>query len=270
MLNYKSLQLQYEGFLYTPFLWSNNDIKNLEQFKVQRSTTSSFDVIINNNPRLGKLVERFVTHQLQQNSTIKILIENIQIQDNKTTLGELDCILLQDDTPIHLEIIYKFYLYDETVSNIEINRWIGPNRRDSFTRKLDKLIDKQLPLLYHSKTAPLLKSLNLSSEKIKQQVYFKAQLFVPLKDYGKTFPEINNDCIQGFYISFKETSMYSDCKFHIPRKHNWLVKPHSAIDWLNYIDFKIKLIEFISKESAPLCWLKKPNGELFKFFVVWW
>ena len=203
MLHQKDLQLQYEGFLETPFLWLHHEIKNVPQFRLKTLNISTFDVIIHNNPRLGKLVERFVSHQLQQDNSITILAENIQIQDNKRTLGELDCLLLQGSNPIHLEIIYKFYLYDASVSDIEINRWIGPNRRDSFNQKLDKLIDKQLPLLQHTKTKPLLDSLGLVSEEIKQEVYFKAQLFIPLEDYGKTFDLINNDCIQGFYTIFK-------------------------------------------------------------------
>jgi len=251
MLHLKDLQLQYQGFLETSFLWLHNEIENVQQFNLKNNKTTAFDATIENNPRLGKLVERFVSHQLQQDNSIDILVENIQIQDNKITLGELDCLLFQNSKPIHLEIIYKFYLYDATFSNTEINRWIGPNRRDSFHQKLSKLIDKQLPLLHHPKTKLLLDSFNLSSEEIKQHVYFKAQLFVPLKDYGKTFPLINNDCIEGVYISFKDISLYTDCKFYIPRKHNWLVKPYTSIDWLSYDDFK-------------------PNGELFKLFVVWW
>ena len=270
MLHQKSLQLQYEGFLNTPFLWFDSEIKNVHQINIKHTNITAFNVIIDKNPRLGKLVERFVSHQLQEDESIKILTENIQIQNNKITLGELDCLLLKDDKPIHLEIIYKFYLYDKSVGNTELEHWIGPNRRDSFVQKLDKLIDKQLPLLYHAKTKPLLDSLNLSSEEIKQQVYFKAQLFVPLQDFEKFFPEINNNCIQGFYISFKEINLFSDCKFFIPRKHDWLVKPHPSINWLNFIDFKTKLTEFIDQKNAPLCWLKKPNGELFKLFVVWW
>ena len=216
------------------------------------------------------MVERFVSNELKQSNTVEILIENIQIQDNKITLGELDCLLLKDKKPIHLEIIYKFYLYNSSEGSREIEHWIGPNKKDSLHQKLTKLTQKQLPLLYNPKTKPLLNSLNLSAEEITQQVYFKAQLFVPLKDYGKSFLLINNNCITGFYIPYSEISLFEDCKFHIPTKHNWLVTPHKDIDWLTFNNFKTAVFEFINDERAPLCWLKKPNGELFKFFVVWW
>lgn len=264
------IKLQFQGFLQTSFLWKNNNNIHLQQFSFLDDYVQPIHLKTGYKLRLGKLVERFVSAELQQQDNVKILAENIQIQDGKTTIGELDCLLLKNEKPIHLEIVYKFYLYDTSVGKTEIDRWIGPNRRDSFVKKLTKLKEKQLPLLYHEKTQPYLEQLNLTLEEIEQQVYFKAQLFVPLADFGNEFPEINNDCIEGFYIKLSELTQFSDCKFYIPTKHNWLVKPYPQIDWLNFKDFTTKVNVFLSEENSPLCWLKKPNGELFKFFVVYW
>ncbi|WP_420552960.1 DUF1853 family protein [Tenacibaculum aiptasiae] len=267
----KDLLLQYKGFLETPFLWYGKGVFDFIQFEILNTRTTSFDAIIIQKLRLGKLVERFVSFHLQQNPTIKILTENLQIQEGKRTVGELDCILLKEDNPIHLEIIYKFYLYDSKVGSTEIEHWIGPNRRDSLYQKLTKLKEKQLPLLYSKECATYLQDLNLSAHEIEQQVYFKAQLFTHLKNYNKDeFPIINNECIAGFYIHTNELEQFKDSKFYIPNKHNWLVVPHTNINWLNFDDFTSKLQIYLDEENAPLCWLKKPNGELFKFFVVWW
>ncbi|CAM1333414.1 DUF1853 family protein [Tenacibaculum aestuariivivum] len=266
----KDLQLQYEGFLKTPFLWNGKGVFNLHQFEITSNNTASFTTTIIKKPRLGKLVERFVTFELQQNPLIKIIAENIQIQQEKITLGELDCLLLKDQEPIHLEIIYKFYLYNNSVGETEIERWIGPNKKDSLVQKLTKLKEKQLPLLYSEQCLPYLNNLNLDAEKIKQQLYFKAQLFVPLKDYGKELPLINNDCIIGFYITLLELNQFKNCKFYIPNKHNWLVQPHTNIDWLSFNSFTTNLQTFLTEKRAPLCWLKKTNGQLIKFFVIWW
>lgn len=266
----KDLQLQYEGFLKTPFLWHGKGVFDLEQYATLTAQTTSFKQEITQKLRLGKLVERFVSFELNQDCSISILAENIQIQREKITVGELDCLLLKNEEPIHLEIIYKFYLYDASVGNSEIEHWIGPNRRDSFIQKLTKLQEKQLPLLYSIHTKTYLDALKLKTNEITQQVYFKAQLFVPLKDFGSSFEQVNNECIYGFYVYPKELILFSDCKFYIPNKHNWLVNPHSNIDWLAFEIFQNKLQQFLNEENAPLCWLKKPNGELFKFFVVWW
>ncbi|WP_299157156.1 DUF1853 family protein [uncultured Tenacibaculum sp.] len=266
----KDLQLQYKGFLKTPFLWHGKGVFDLLQFNDSNIKELSFDYLITQKLRLGKLVERFVSFNLLQNSTIKILVENLQIQEEKRTVGELDCILLKNEKPIHLEIIYKFYLYDSSAGNSEIEHWIGPNRRDSLIQKLTKLKEKQLPLLYSEQCSTYLQKLELDSKTIEQQIYFKAQLFVHLNDYKNEFSIINNKCIIGFYIYANELEQFNNSKFYIPNKHNWLVQPLPNSNWLNFQDFILKLQIYLDEKNAPLCWLKKSNGELFKFFVVWW
>jgi len=64
--------------------------------------------------------------------------------------------LWENNKPIHLEIIYKFYLYDPSIGLTQLDHWIGPNRRDSLVKKLTKLKQKQLPLLYHPLITQLL------------------------------------------------------------------------------------------------------------------
>ncbi len=269
-LNTKEIQLQYEGFLNTPLLWENKEVYELQQFELSNLKTASFDSVLQKSQRLGKRVESFLSHQLRQDASIKILVENVQIQNKKVTVGELDCILKQHKTPIHLEVIYKFYLYDASVGKTELEHWIGPNRRDSLVAKLSKLKDKQLPLLYNSFTKPLLTKLNLQAETIKQQVHFKAQLFIPYQTKNIEVKPLNSKCIKGFYIHFNELQQFKTCKFHIPSKLNWLLKIQLQTKWQNFEQF-LKIIEvFISQKSAPLCWLKYPNGETEKFFVVWW
>ncbi|MCD8404867.1 DUF1853 family protein [Tenacibaculum dicentrarchi] len=273
----KDLQLQYEGFLKTPFLWNGKGVFNLQQFEIKPTKTASFLVEITKIPRLGKLVERFVSFEFQQDKHLQIIAENIQIQQEKITLGELDCLLLKDEKPIHVEIIYKFYLYDNSINSEknleeknELERWIGPNKKDSLIQKLTKLKEKQLPLLYSKQCENYLKTLNLEAKNLKQQLYFKAQLFVPLKDYGKEFPLINNNCIIGFYVTLQQLNKFKYYKFYIPNKHNWLTQPHTNIDWLTFNNFTTNLQALLNQERAPLCWLKKSNGELLKFFVIWW
>ncbi len=266
----KEIQLQYQGFLKTKSLWINTLYETIQLNDLQSNYDKSFKVNIHGNPRLGKLVEQFVFNQFNTIETITLIAENLQIQDDKITIGEIDCILLQNEKPIHLEIIYKFYLYDNSVGNSEIEHWIGPNRNDSFHQKFEKLNQKQLPLLYHKKTIEVLESYNLNVNDISQKVYFKAQLFPHLHAMKNEFPVINNECIEGFYIYEEELNLFNDCKFFIPTKHNWLVQPHYHVNWLNFDTFKERLTLFLQKKSSPLCWLKKNNGELFKIFIVWW
>ncbi|MCF6306930.1 MAG: DUF1853 family protein [Flavobacteriaceae bacterium] len=230
-----SIQAQYYGFLQTFLLWKNS-VLGLKQLKLPTKKTTLFNETIPDNLRLGKRVERFVGHELKQNETNEILIENVQIQNKKITIGELDCVLKLDKIPIHLEIIYKFYLYDEQVGTTELEHWIGPNRTDSLIAKLTKLKNKQLPLLYNPFTEPILDALDLKTDGMQQFVCFKAQLFVPYQKEVE-FTLLNKECVNGFYIPISEIVQFKDCKFHIPSKINWLLEVHTQVKWLPYLLF---------------------------------
>jgi len=267
-LTSKNIQAQYQGYLQTPILWKKS-VLGLNQLEHPTKKATIFDETISNNLRLGKRVERFVSHDLSQYKTINILIENIQIQDEKITIGEIDCILKIDEKPIHLEIIYKFYLYDEQVGKTELDHWIGPNRNDSLIAKLTKLKEKQLPLLYNPFTKPILDALHLKVDELQQSVCFKGQLFVPYQKEVK-FTLLNKECVNGFYVHISEIVQFEDCKFYIPSKTNWLLEVQTQVKWLTYPQFSGEINQIISKKIALLCWIKFPNGKVQKFFVVWW
>tara|TARA_R110002073_G_scaffold128999_3_gene275173 strand:+ start:139081 stop:139878 length:798 start_codon:yes stop_codon:yes gene_type:complete len=261
-------QQRFEGFLKTPVLWKSNEVYNLTQFQIDHQSIS-FDTEIDSKQRLGKYVERFVSHQLSNDTSIELIAENVQISKDKITLGELDCLLFQNGNPVHLEVIYKFYLFDQTVDEDSLQCWIGPNRKDRLIEKLEKLTKKQLPLLYSEECKAYLKSINLHSENISQQVYFKAQLFVPLS-MEETQYKINPDCIVGFYINQTELKEFKDSKFYIPNKKDWLTTPHTNATWLNFEEFTIESNAYLEREFSPMCWIKLNTGELKKFFLVWW
>lgn len=263
------LQKRYEGFLKTPCLWKHDTVFDLHQFEII-SQSHKIDIAIEDSLRLGKYVERFVSFELEQHENITVLAENVQIQHNKTTLGELDCLLIKNKIPIHLEVIYKFYLFDESVGETEIDHFIGPNRKDSLFEKLTKLKDKQLPLLYTAACKNYLNELDLKSENILQQVYFKAQLFVPYSNRNLELQTLNTDCIAGFYVNPNELDNFSDHKFYFPKKKDWLITPHTHVNWINFTDFKNIAQDYFKQQFSPLCWKKSSNGALKKIFLIWW
>jgi len=265
----KDIQKRYEGFLQTNCLWENDTVYNLNQFEIQ-PTSTKIDVEIDDKLRLGKYIERLVSYQLTQEKSIAILCENIQIQKEKVTLGELDCIILKEKKPIHLEIIYKFYLYDPAIGDTEVAHLIGPNRKDSLIDKLKKLKEKQLPLLFTEECADYLKSINLKASDIKQEVYFKGQIFVPFSDKKIQLSTLNQACVSGFYIHRNEVLLFKECKFYIPTKKDWIVIPHKNLNWLKFEEFSLIAENYFQKKTAPLCWLKNKNGTLEKFFLIWW
>jgi hypothetical protein len=135
---------------------------------------------------------------------------------------------------------------------------------------LNKLKNKQLPLLYSEECLAYLKTVHLNADLIEQHVYFKAQLFVPYLEKIIQLKSVNQDCIVGFYIQTKELELLNDCKFYIPTKKDWLLIPHQNVSWVNFIDFKEVSADILERQFSPLCWLKKSNGQIEKFFLVWW
>ncbi|WAC02524.1 DUF1853 family protein [Lacinutrix neustonica] len=265
----ENLQPQFIGFFNTPHLFLQS-VLGMDPFLKKPSKSPAFFGFMPYNIRLGQRVERFVTCEISCLDNIEILSENIQIQtESNLTIGELDCLLLDDKQPVHLEIQFKFYLYDDTVGTTEIDHCIGPMRRDTLNKKLSKLKNKQLPLLYRPETKPLLERLNVMASNFKQQLYFKAQLFVP---YGKTITlnTLNPECIYGFYFSYDTLPKFKGCKFYKPKKTDWLLEVTPNVDWKNYEDIMPILKVSELEGYSPMLRLKFENGEIFKCFVTAW
>ena len=268
-LNFIQLNRRFVGFRNTPLLWEDT-LESLIMYKTDDPSSTDCPKI-DSKPRirLGKLVEKFILHDLDQNTSIEILRSNIQIFQDQITIGELDALIKQLEEYIHLEIVYKFYLYDPSIST-ELNRWIGPNRNDSLIQKLHKLKEKQLPLLYRPETANILNELHIKVADVTQRLYFKAQLFVPIDSLETSFPFINNNCVKGFYIRKKNLSFFENHRFYIPAKLDWLIEPHLGVAWISKPNFEVSASKFLNDGKSPLCWIQSPEGNLKKFFIVWW
>lgn len=261
---------RFNGFRNTPFLWKEL-LEGLKIYTPDKLAIIHYPKIDSTSTiRLGKLIEQFVLFELEQNKTLQLLKSNIQVFSDQITIGELDCLIKQLAVNIHLEIIYKFYLYDPSIST-ELNRWIGPNRNDSLVLKLNKLKKKQLPLLYHPETAKLLNELNIKASEFKQRLYFKAQLFVPFNATREaSFQILNKACIKGFYIRHNDLMLFTNYTYYVPSKLDWLVEPHLDVPWISTQTFKHTISALLAAHKSPLCWMKSTEGKIQKFFVVWW
>ncbi|MGB3605797.1 DUF1853 family protein [Psychroserpens sp.] len=263
------LQGLYLAFTKTKSLWKAAAVLNLEQLDLPIDSSPLWLRKLDRPLRLGQLAEQFVFNQIEASVSLKILAENIQVQQNKQTIGELDALIIKNEQPIHLEIVYKFYVYDASLGDAEIERWIGPNRKDSLSEKLTKLKNKQLPLLYTDASQNLLHTLDLSKYQFKQYVLFKAQLFVPFEQ-AVIFEDLNEACVCGFYINTAQLKIFANCTFYIPRKLDWFLEPHKAVSWLDFENFSLEAHTFIDNRQSPLFWMKSEIGDLKKCFLVWW
>jgi len=258
----------HKNVLLTPSLWKESSIYNIQQFEIN-DFPNHFDVI-SEKLRLGMFVEQTIFQSIEQNPNTELIAKNLQIIENGITIGEIDCLFKENEFYTHLEIVYKFYLFDPRINKDEINCWIGPNRKDSLIEKLDKLRDKQFPLLYHPQTKEILNELNLNANQFTQKVCFKAQLYVPFNHFQENYNLINPSCIVGYYYRLNELTALKDCKFHIPNKINWLENPNTNINWLSFEAFCLQIELLLNEKRSPLCFVKDKKGNLFKIFVVWW
>jgi hypothetical protein len=94
--------------------------------------------------RVGYYVESLIQVWLESTPGISDLRHGIQIIREKETLGELDFLFRREGKLHHLEVALKFYLYtpDHSVGGC---RFIGPNAADTFEKKRDRLLEKQIP-----------------------------------------------------------------------------------------------------------------------------
>ncbi len=218
-------------------------------------------------------MEYVFKHLMATSEAYNVVLSNILVEEGKTRVGELDFILRETQTKkyIHVELAYKFYIINPEISE-PIYRLMGPNKRDMFYSKLDKLKEKQLPLLHHDSLMPYWETHDIKPDEIQQQCCFKAQLFEPYGTKMASIRPLNTDCLTGKWIRFDDfnTIDFKDSAYYIPTKREWTIQPHTNVSWMTHFEALLEINLRMVKENAPMVWMKRPLGELEKIFVVWW
>lgn len=266
------------GFLKTPPLWKNEQF-GLKQFTFPDIDLSSFKALpIPTHLRLGHQIEYIFKQLLDHSEHYDVLAHNIQIKRDRTTLGELDFIV--EDVRfresgkrkrIHIELTYKFYILDPSISE-PIHRLMGPNRKDMFFTKMEKTRDKQLPLAYSAEGMATLEKSGIDASQLVQQTYFLGQLFTPFGQKAPSIRPLNVKAVVGFWIRFEDfkKSSFSAFQFYITRKYEWLHAPHLQVHWRSHYDILMDITLKHIGHRAPLVWIRKEDDTLEKCFVVWW
>lgn len=264
----RNRQKQFEGYFNTPTLW-NGSLEELCQFELPPIQTPKFNAIIDKKLRLGHLVEEFVHWELQHLHDVKVLARNFQVQRENQTLGEFDFIIEHANQIKQVEVSFKFYVYDQTVGDTEVEHWIGPNRKDSLIQKIKKIKERQFPLVNELEAIGAIDELKIDPSRLEQTVYFKGQLFVPFNQKIDQ-STLNQECIVGEYLKRSQLLEFEDYKFYIPNKHDWLITPLERVDWIGLDQFKSSIHDPMENERSVLAWFKSSKGIISKVFVVWW
>jgi uncharacterized protein len=249
----------------------SESITNFPTFDLaQLNIEETLDFELPTNLRLGHLAERVVSGLIKSSSNFNLLHENVQLIENKTTIGELDFIVknLESGEIIHFELAYKFYLLDPSLSQNQINNWIGPNRRDSLIEKLEKLKSKQFPLLHHDCTQDTLSDLKVNN--LSQSLCFLISLFVPHEFKENLTPEFAK-AVKGYYADYATfQKMHNASKYYfLPHKKEWGIDPSENERWMTFEEINEELTFSIAEKQSPLIW-QKEGSTFSELFVVWW
>ncbi len=269
---------QLSGFLNTPSLFIGQFNIGFNSFHLPKYTIQEREEMIAalDLPAklvMGKRMEHFFKVAIKYNSMFKLLANNIQIHQNKITLGEIDFLVeeLPKKKKLHIELMYKIYVYDPEIP-MEMERWIGPNRKDSLVEKLQKVKTNQFPLLHTSQARSYLNSIDIFAKDLEQQICFKAKLFIPklLKDHN--FSQVNNKCISGYWYKFDDFIQHFDTnfKFLAPEKQDWSISPEHCEKLVSFSEIIEDIKEMHLQNKSPLVWIQNQNGEFESAIVVWW
>ena len=264
---------QVQGFLDTPSLWQNS-LFEVEQFIFPEITLEGFvPKAIPQNIRLGHQVEYIFYQLIEHSQKFNIILFNQQIKASTRTIGEIDFILENKTNQelIHVELTYKFYLINPKFSD-PVHQLIGPNQKDSFYAKLQKIKNKQFKLLQTKEAIKLLKESAIYANEITSKVCFKAQLFVPYTQKELIIFPFNKRSIQGFWlrIAILNSIEFKTNKFYLPTKQEWILTPYEKFPWKSLTDILKEIAQHHGNQNTPMVWMRKSEFDYEKFFVVWW
>ena len=230
---------------------------------------------------LGKRAEYFFKFCVEQSSNYQLLAANEQIFSGKNTIGELDFILqhLDSGKNIHVELVYKFYIYEPHThkasrflshnQNKELSFYVGPNRRDYFIKKFEHLAAHQLPLLYRPETQERLDQLGINALGMEQQVCFLAHVFIPRQAWQQDFPFLNKKCIVGYYMDESAfAKAYTDNLYFLPEKKEWKMRPQRLERAYTHRKILEHSRSSLQRGFAPMVWMLLQDGSFERFFIV--
>ncbi|MGB0807051.1 MAG: DUF1853 family protein [Salibacteraceae bacterium] len=246
-------------------------ITGMPTFYLERLDLNVFpDISIAPNLRLGHLVERLVGDLIKSSNNYQVLQDNVQILEGKITIGELDFLIQNRHTnkTTHVELAYKFYLLDPTISPDELGNWIGPNRNDSLLEKLQKLKAKQFPLLHDTRTRKQLPQIDF--ETVDQALCLLVSFFVPFQ-YNKPIAAYYQQGVKGYYLKWNDFKAFNHASYQyaIPNKKEWGMDPKDNTIWSSFNEVKSQLEISISEKQSLLVW-QKEKEVYSQFFVTWW
>ena len=201
--------------------------------------------------RVGRYFENLVQFGIEQINGFKLIAQNEQIVERGQTRGEIDFVFQSSETELyHCETAVKFYLFHSSETSMG-SHFIGPNTSDTLERKIDRLVNWQLPL--GTSLFPALKH---------QIAHVKGIIFYhPDQSPPHSLPEhLSPKHLRGTWIKHCEWDAFAHSsgyrQFKILRKPYWLgsqiLQSDSAIEILSTASLKAQLAQHFDQTEHSL------------------
>ena len=208
-------------------------IESLPWIKCLDNDSSELDELLakQKDRRLGKYFETLWYFWLCNQSRYDIVENNVQINIDGETLGELDFILFdnKEKKTLHWELAVKFYLgVDDTR---EMYNWHGPNLRDRLDIKVEHLMHRQSVIGEDERVAQWLRQQGVHIDAC--AVVLKGRLYFPWllnQKEGPISTRLPSQCSEelsyGYWFKQCEFEEMFDDKqrFELLMNRGWLAK----------------------------------------------
>lgn len=224
--------------------------------------------------RLGHYFEALWENALSLSNELEPLLVNQQIIINKQTLGEFDSIFhsRQSQQVTHCELAVKFYL--QVGEGAKLSDWLGPNLRDRFDYKYQRLFEHQLQLSTQPQVAAWLAQRDIKVDK--QAIISRGRLFYPLQaflDKKFVYPaEVASAHLKGFwclYSELPEQPLVSEYQWYQLPKSFWLSQVMaSELKLLKPVDLQEDEQLLKTEMQQLVAWNPHQKREAFRGFIV--
>ena len=174
--------------------------------------------------RLGNYFETLWSYALKLTPRYQLVERNLQIHDGERTIGEMDFIVLDNETGryAHWELAIKFYLgIGDTVRH---DAWLGPGKKDRLDRKVDHLLNRQTLLGSHPVARTILAERGIVIDAC--AVILKGRLFYPWQRGGpQHHPQAANPAhLVGYWLTRDqfERAYNPDVRFEPLIRSGWM------------------------------------------------
>lgn len=214
---------------------------------------------------LGKYAEELILYYLRNQTQVTLLANNIQLIQEKLTVGELDYLLYDKIAKenIHLEFAIKFYLQMNLKGK---TTFLGPSTKDWMKRKLKKLLSHQLQLTksYCELLPDSVKNIDFTPK-----VCIKGSLFF---HFGEWNPERRDILNEGWWLNVNEMEKLNNDSYSfnlITKKGNWIFPFNKRIERFNFQQLQKKADFLLESRNEIMVVRFNSQGEAIdKGFVV--